>query len=417
VSQPSLWRDRDFRLVLGGQSISAFGDAITFTALPLMVAALTGSGVAMGTVGVLATLPDLIFGLPAGALADRWDRRRMIIGADLGRAALTALIPLSFLLGWPTMAVILLVTFPVNALRVLFQAAWFSMMPALVGRERVGQASGYAEAIFSLSFILGPAIAGLLVASIGPGPTLAIDAASFVVSAGAMTLVRRRLRAARSTAEVRLVADIADGLRYLAREPTLRVTIAFWSLVAIVTAPLVTAVVFLLTVERAVGSGAVGLILAGYGVGSFGGAIIGGRFTSGPLGAIMLAANVVAGATLAVFALVEVPLVQAVATLIAGGAGAFTVIPYVTLRATIPPDELLGRVSSTARTISVGLAPVGVFLGGIALDLVGGQATLLGIAAIGVSLSGIFAWSATLRRARVRRAPTPPVPIAAEVRT
>jgi len=81
---PSLWRNRDFRVFLGGQGASAFGDAVTVTALPLLVLLLTGSGVTMGVVGVLTTLPDLLIGLPAGALADRWDRRRLMVYADVG---------------------------------------------------------------------------------------------------------------------------------------------------------------------------------------------------------------------------------------------------------------------------------------------------------------------------------------------
>lgn len=85
----SLWRNRDFRVFVGGQGIAALGDAVTITALPLLVVLLTGSGFLVGIVGVLTTLPDLIVGLPAGALADRVDRRRLMFLADLGRAALT----------------------------------------------------------------------------------------------------------------------------------------------------------------------------------------------------------------------------------------------------------------------------------------------------------------------------------------
>ncbi len=83
-------------MLLAGQGASAIGDAVSFTALPLLVLALTGSGLAMAFVGVLQSIPDLIFGMVAGVLADRGDRRRMMFLADLGRAALTALIPLSY---------------------------------------------------------------------------------------------------------------------------------------------------------------------------------------------------------------------------------------------------------------------------------------------------------------------------------
>ena len=81
-----LSRNRDFKVLLSTQGISSLGDAVSFTALPLLVLALTGSGLAMGVVGALQTLPDLVFGMVAGALADRNDRKRMMFLADLGRA-------------------------------------------------------------------------------------------------------------------------------------------------------------------------------------------------------------------------------------------------------------------------------------------------------------------------------------------
>ena len=189
---------------------------------PLLVLALTGSGTAMGIVGVLQTIPDLVLGLPAGAWADRWDRRRTIIATDLGRALLTALIPLSAMLGWDTMTVLLLVALPINALRVLFLAAWTASIPMLVGTDRIARAQGAMEAIFSVSFILGPALAGILVSVIGPVGTIGIDALSFAISAATMALVRRKLQGERTVAEQHIVREIGEGVRYLVHEPVLR---------------------------------------------------------------------------------------------------------------------------------------------------------------------------------------------------
>ncbi len=93
MADASLRKNRDFRIVLVGQGISALGDSVNVTTMPLLVLALTGSGLQMGIVGVLQRLPDLLFGLPAGAYADRWDRRRMMLSADAGRAILTAAWP------------------------------------------------------------------------------------------------------------------------------------------------------------------------------------------------------------------------------------------------------------------------------------------------------------------------------------
>ena len=113
----------------------------------------------MGIVGALQTIPDLVFGMVAGALADRADRRRMMLLADLGRAVLTALIPLSVLLHGPTMVVVLLVAAPMSVLRSLFLAGYTASVPALVGRSQVARANSIFEAIYSLGYIVGPAIA------------------------------------------------------------------------------------------------------------------------------------------------------------------------------------------------------------------------------------------------------------------
>ena len=177
-----LTRNRDFKVLLSSQAISALGDGVSFTALPLLVLALTGSGFAMGVVGAIQTLPDLFFGMIAGAIADRSDRKRMMFLADLVRAGLTAMIPLSVALGGPTMVVIVVVTAPMAVCRSFFLAGYTASVPALVGRSQIGRANSYFEVIFSMGFIIGPAVAGLLAASIGPGPTLAIDAVSFALS-------------------------------------------------------------------------------------------------------------------------------------------------------------------------------------------------------------------------------------------
>jgi MFS family permease len=404
---PSLWRNREFKIVLFGQTVSIFGDAISFTALPLLVVLLTGSGVAMGTVGVLQTLPDLILGLPAGALADRWDRRKLVIYSDLGRAALTALVPLSILFGWPTMAIIILVAFPINALRVLFMAGWTAIMPQVVGREQVGRANGYAEAIFSLSFIAGPAIAGALAGAIGPGPTLALDAASFLISAGAMLLIRRPLRAERSGTDTHILADIAEGLRYLIGHPVLRTAVGFWTVVSIALAPIAPALIYFLTIDRHQAAELVGLVLSAYGVGSLAGALIAGRFSHGPLGRIMLLANIGTAILIAGFALAPITAVQVAISLLVGITNALVFIPYLTLRATIPPNELLGRVGSTARMISIGLSPIGLFLAGLSLDSFGGEATILAMAAIVALTSLVFWFSIPLRTASTRGAAAP----------
>ena len=409
VPTGSLFRDRDFATFLGGQSISALGDSVSFTALPLFVLLLTGSGVAMGVVAILQTLPDLFFGLPAGALADRWDRRRMMLFADLGRAVLMALIPLSVLLGWDTLTVILIVTAPIHLLRVLFMAAFTAAVPALAGRPRMAEANGIIEAVYSLSFVVGPALAGVLVGLIGPAQTLALDAVSFLLSAGALFLVRRPLQATSGRPrETHLVQEIREGVGFIWRERTLRIVVAFWGAVSVVSAPIVASVIFLLTVDRGQPGEIVGTILSVFGGGYFVGAVVVAKLAPVRLGLAMLAGNFAMAASLVLFALADGVLLWFLAAALVGTASSVALVSYVTLRAAIPPDELLGRVGSTARTISIGLAPLGLFAGGVLLDAIGGSATVLVIAGAVLAVTALFVTSGTLRAASARAAAAHP---------
>jgi len=398
-----LRRNRDFWIVLVGQGVSSFGDAITNTALPLLVLALTGSGFMMGIVGVLSTLPDLLVGLPAGAYADRWDRRRMMLLADAGRAVLTAAIPISVWAGGPTLALIIGVTFPLNVLRVLWLAAYTAAVPGLVGRSQVSRANAIFEAFFNVGWIVGPALAGWLSATIGPGPTIAIDAVTFGASAAALFLVRRPLRPEPRDHEQHLLADIREGIAYVAGQPTLRAVIALWTTASVIYAGLTNALIFYVTIDRGLGSNVVGLVLSAFAVGSLGGSLVAARLNFAAVGRVMLMGPLVSGATLVVIAF-DVPVGVLVAgAFVAGAVEANVLVSYLTLRTQLSPDALLGRVGSTARTLSVGLMPIGALVSGILLDTVGGTATVVLIGAAAITAGFTFALQPTVRTARVPR--------------
>jgi hypothetical protein len=395
--------NRDFWTVLIGQGISSFGDAITNTALPILVLALTGSGFVMGIVGVLTTLPDLILGLPAGAYADRWSRRRMMLTADIGRAALTALVPISVWLDGPTLAVVLLVAFPLNALRVLWLAAYTAAVPGLVGRSHIARANAIFEAVFNVGWIAGPALAGVLAATIGPGPTIAIDAATFAVSALAMLVVRRPLRPDARAETPHLMDDIREGVRYVLGQPTLRAVIAMWTTTQVLLAGLTTALIYYITIDRGLGAGVVGVVLSAFAVGSLGGSLVAARMNFTAVGRVMLVGVVVTGSLLMLVGL-GVPVWVIVVS--AGASGLVmsnVLVSYVTLRTQLSPDALLGRVGSTARTASVGLMPIGALVTGAMLDVVGGTATLVAIGGATLASGVLFAALPNLRRARVPR--------------
>jgi predicted MFS family arabinose efflux permease len=385
-----LARNRDFKVLLSSQTVSALGDAVSFTALPLLVLALTGSGFAMGVVGAVQTLPDLVFGMLAGAIADRSDRKRMMFLADGGRAILTAMIPLSVEIGGPTMAVILIVAAPMSILRSFFLAGYTASIPALVGRSQIGRANSIFEALYSLGFILGPAIAGVLAAIIGPGPTLAIDAASFAFSALFLAALRTDLRAPVDRARQPILSAIREGIAYILASPVLRSIIPVWTINAILVAPLVTAITVLVTRDLGEPSSTLGALLATYGVGTVAGSVTSARIINHVrLGVMLLAGNGALGIALIVVALESYLPVVFGAALVAGASASMALVTYITLRTAYSPDEYLGRIGSTARTISIGLQPIGLLLGGALVDRIGGSTTLalIGVAIALVSLA------------------------------
>ena len=397
-----LARNRDFRVLLSSQGVSALGDAVSFTALPLLVLALTGSGLAMGVVGALQTLPDLVFGMVAGALADRHDRKRMMFLADLGRALLTAAIPISVFVGGPTMIVILIVAAPLSTLRALFLAAYTASVPALVGRSQVARANSYFEAVYSIGYIVGPAIAGVLSSTIGPGPTLAIDAVSFGLSGLALAAVRRDLRAPVDRPRASLVTDIREGIDFIMGHPMLRAMIAFWGVVSISTAPLVTALAVYITRDLGHEDAILGLILTAYGIGTVAGALLTSRAGARAVAPILLGGTFATGCCLVIVAFTgQVPVLLAVAV-VSGVAQSMVLVTYVTVRTAYSPDALLGRIGSTARTISLGLQPIGLLVGGALIDLTSGGTT---IAVLGVGLAAlslVFLPVRALRSARLQ---------------
>lgn len=403
-TDPPLGANRDFKVMLAGQGASSVGDAVTFTVLPILVLSLTGSGLAMGVVGVLQTVPHLIVGMLAGAFADRSDRRRMMLLADLGRAVLTALIPLSAILGIPTMGVILVIAAPESVLGTIFLAAYTAATPALVGRSRIGTATAVFEAVYSFGYILGPIIAGILVGIVGPTTTLGIDAVSFIASAIALSLVRRPLIAPPDRPPTHILTDVREGIAYVAGHPMLRPLLGFWTSVSIVSAPLVPVLTFLITRDRGFSATSFGAILAAFGVGTVLGSLLTVRLVRGRAGWVMLSGNLARGGILVAAAFAPTVLLILPLAFAAGLADSLVLVTYISVRAAAAPDELIGRIGSTMRTISVGLQPIGMVIGGAVLDIGHGTATLAGMGALLILISLVSAMSQALRDVHLRRA-------------
>jgi len=401
VRPEPLAENRDFLVLLSAQAVSALGDAVSFTAVPLLVLALTGSGAAMGVVGALQTLPDLFVGLAAGAIADRSDRKRMMLLADLGRAVLTALIPISVLLGGPTMAILLIVVAPMSILRSFFLAGYTVSVPALVGRPQLARANSIFEAVYSVGYIIGPSFAGIASAAIGPGLTLGLDALSFLASSIGIAFIRRPLTSPGGARATRLRDDIREGIAFVAHHPVLRSAIAFWGCTSIVYAPITAAFAYRVTRELDAGDAALGLVFTAFGIGTVSGALLAGRLRRLPTGVLLFGGGAVMGVATVAASLSQLVPVLAVVTFIAGVGESLVLVTYITLRTAASPDALLGRIGSTARTISLGLQPIGLLAGGILIDRIGAGPTLTLIGAVVIGIAAAFSFVTPLRTAHV----------------
>ncbi|MFL5754816.1 MAG: MFS transporter [Chloroflexota bacterium] len=400
VADEPLGRNRDFLTLLVSQTVSVAGDAVSSTALPLLVLALTGSGLVMGIVGAVTTGADFVFGTIAGALADRGDRKRMMFLADVGRAVLTALIPISVALGGPTMAVILLVSGPMAILRGFFRAGYLAAMPNLVGRSQLARGNGILETAYSAAFIIGPALAGLLVTVIGPGETLALDAASYAISSVGLVLIRRELKAPPDRRPSRIVDDIREGVVYVAGHPVLRTVVLLFATTTAVLTSLAAALTFRIVRDLGQSPTAFGLAVAGIGVGTMIGALFATRL--GPesnVRRVLIGAVFVQGAPLVAAAAISwLPAVVGLIALFGAGEAALVVV-YVSVRAANSPDALVGRIASTARVSTLALMPIGSLVGGVLIDAVGGTATLAILGAATCLLALAFSQVESLRSA------------------
>ncbi len=188
---PPLLRERVFRRYWSAQSISMLGDQVSGIALPLVgVLTLHASAGQMGVLTALAWAPNLVLALHAGALADRWGRRRRVMMAsDIGRALLLASVPVASALGELTLTQLYIVAFAAGSLSVFFQVSDSTLFVCVVDRDRYLDANSLVYGSRAVSFMAGPSLGGILTQAVSAPLALLVDAVSFVGSAGFLSSI------------------------------------------------------------------------------------------------------------------------------------------------------------------------------------------------------------------------------------
>lgn len=368
-------RDPDFRRWYLARSISYGGTAATAVALPLLAYQQTGSAAMTAAVAALEAIPYLLFGLIAGAAADRVPRRRLMICAEIAAAVLVLSAPVAQLAGVLTGAHVLIVAFAIGTAFCWFDAAAWGALTRVAGRDRLTQANSLIWATATVAGIAMPAAAGLVATTWNPSIVLAADVPTYLISILLLQRITVSLDADKPTSAIASVRhDITAGLAYLWRQPVIRTL----SMTGFGLSTAAGGVLGLLVVHAdqrlGVGTGdrRVGLLYSAAAVGALLSAVLLPTMSRvlgvGPLSVTGYLCCV--GAVLALAATVSFP-VALLLWLVWDFASASAITNAITVRQQLTPDHLQGRVNTTGRMIAWGGTPFGALLGGIIADTYG----------------------------------------------
>jgi MFS family permease len=392
-------RLRDFRLVFSGESISLIGDQFHFVALAWLVLQLTGSGLALGTVLMVAALPRAIFMLLGGALSDRFSPRTLMLVSNALRGVVVGIVASLVLSGNVQLWHLYILAGIFGVVDAFFHPALNTIVPMLVTERLLPPANALVQIMQQLSGLVGPAIAGLVVAAVQTGPAFAVDAASFGVATVTMLLVRGGRRAAPADADPAtprggLLADIGSGLAYAWRDPAVR------SLVLLVAAfnfafsgPISVGLPYLADNRYHGGAALFGLMFSAFGVGALAGAGLAGSLKHVPrLGLVVLGIALGMGVGLALIGLAPHVAIALVAMVAIGAGAGFINVRVIAWLQQRTPAALRGRVMSLVLLGAVGLQPIGLGIAGAIIDL--GAVTLMfaiaGAIVVAATLAGLF---------------------------
>lgn len=357
--------------------LSNLADGIFKIALPLLAVQLTQSPTLVAGLTVAATLPWLLFALAAGALADRLDRRRLMLWANLSRALLPAVLAAVVLLDLDSIWALYVVALMVGVAETLYDTSAQSILPQVVHRDQLSRANGrlYAVELTANQFV-GPPLGGLLVAT-GVVAGLAVPAALWLAAVGGLLLVPGAFRIEREQ-KTTLRFDIGEGLRFLWNQKILR-TLAVMTGVFNFASSAAFAVLVLFAVgpasEMKLSEAGFGLLLTTSALGAFVGSFI-AEWAEAKLGRSKSLALTILGSALLVGApaVTDNPYILGALLFVGGILIMLWNIITVSLRQRIAPARLLGRVNSAYRLLAWGTMPLGAAAGGLLAQWLGLQA-------------------------------------------
>jgi MFS family permease len=366
-----LWRNPDFLTFWTGETFSQVGAQITQLALPLTaVYTLKISTAGLGLLNAASFAPFLGFSLLIGVWVDRLRCRPLMIASNVGRCVLVGSIPLLALLHELHLGYLYLAALAIGVLTVLFNVAYQAYLPALVDRDNLVEANSKMQVTSSVAQIGGPGLAGLLIQLLSAPLALSVNAGTYLLSLGTLAGIRRPEPAPAPRERRRFWHEIGEGLRFVFADGRLRACALQSGVYNLFWMSLQT--LFLLYAARRLhlSAGAIGLILSTGAMGSLLGSLAASRVKT----ILGLGPAIVAEVALCCLAPVLIPLAAGprpmvtglfVAAIALAGLGATMAnVHIISLRQTITPDVMLGRMNASYLFVSWGCLPLGGLLGG-----------------------------------------------------
>jgi MFS family permease len=399
-----LWRQRDFRLVTIGQSVTQLGTEITSIAFPLTaIGRLDATPFQLGVLVAVQNSAFLLIALPAGVWLDRRRRRPVLIATDVVRAAALTVVTVTAAADRLSFGLLLAVAAVMSLMRVVFEVGYQTYLPSIVDRRDLVQGNATVETIRASGQIVGPGAGGWLVQLAGAANALLADAATFLVSAFCLLRVRTAEAAPADTAQRGMLHQAREGIRFVWADPVLRAIAATSALSNLLFVAANALNLLFLVKVVGVTPGTAGIVFS---IGSAA-AVLAAAVTTrlarrlGSARVIWLSAAATSPFSLLVLLAYDDWRIAffALGIAVSGGGQLIYAITQLSYRQAVVPPEILGRVNATVRFLVMGLLPVGGLLGGGLGALLGVRETLL-IVGIGLSLAPGFLIFSPLRPVR-----------------
>lgn len=396
--QPSFWKFFSARV------ISILGDRAAELVIPVLVLNSTQSAFIAGLIAAVNWVPALFSAFWIGLCVDRSSKRALMLGADIGRAVAFAILATAIFLDQFSVPLLVIVVFMVGVGDLLFATAASAFVVGLVGRNHLATANGRLEAGDAAATIAGPAVGGLFLYLLGATGALLTNAASFVISALFLAAIRLSTAASGATsgAHKRISrTELFIGMRLLWHVPQLRLLQIILIGLNIETSAIVLLVVALTKDVLMFSEVAIGFVLTGAGIGGLLTSLFLAprlsRWQWGPMLATLFLIS--AGAAVA-FALVNTAVAAFLVNAALDGAIALAFVAAGTVRQTLTPDTLLGRVAAASYLLNVVARMVGVVSAGLLIRYLGHQEAFVGFGLL-LALIGVWAWRAPITRVRI----------------